>query len=126
MNRFTSRLQNRGSHFLELHHRAHFFRKGETRQVLTAFFLRDKDSVPPPQLLRPELPFLLKLMPLQDIGKKVQVEACLFAQHRHTGAIFQPSGLLGAHCLPPGAGDSRAGESVLAFANFAGFISSSR
>ena len=44
MNRFTSRLQNRGSHFLELHHRAHFFRKGETRQVLTAFFLRDKDS----------------------------------------------------------------------------------
>jgi len=35
-------------------------------------------------------------MPLQDIGKKVQVEACLFAQHRHTGAIFQPSGLLGS------------------------------
>jgi hypothetical protein len=59
-------------------------------------------------------------MPLQDIGKKVQVEACLFAQHRHTGAIFQASGLLGS------ARDSRAGESVLAFANFAGFISSSR
>jgi len=47
----------------------------------------------PPHLLRPQLPFLLKLMPLQDIGKKVQVEACLFAQHRHTSAIFRASGL---------------------------------
>ena len=44
------------------------------------------------RLLRPKLPSVVKLMPVQDAGKKLRIERCLFAQEPDAFAILVPLG----------------------------------
>jgi hypothetical protein len=44
-----------------------------------------------PRLLRPKLPFLFKLMPPEDVSKKVLIELCLFTQNPDALAILAAS-----------------------------------
>ena len=77
--------QNGHCQFLQFDHCLHLLRKWQTRQIVKAFFLCRKYPEVPPHLLSPELPFLFKLVPLEDIGK---------ASHRPADCVARESAFL--------------------------------
>jgi hypothetical protein len=90
---FSPRAQDGCRHLLELHYRPALSREREGAPIHVDAFLSPQKFWLPPRLLLPERPFLLKLMPLEDIGKQVHIELRLFPQNPDALPILVAPGL---------------------------------